>query len=161
MLMVLALPIKLSQRHETLLQQIVRCTTNPYRLVRRAKLVLAAASRDCNSSISQRLELDRGQVRLWRSRWIEATEKLASAEEKQVSEKNLTKLIEEILSDGPRPGTPKFFRVEQTVEIVALACESPKKSGLPISHWTPKELANEAVKRGIVTKISSRSVGRF
>jgi hypothetical protein len=30
-----------------------------------------------------------------------------------------------------------------------------------VSHWTPTELAAEAIKRGIVEKISPRSVGRF
>jgi putative transposase len=57
--MVKALPIKLSSRQETLLQQIIRRTTNPHRLVRRAKLILAAASGESNSSISRRLELDK------------------------------------------------------------------------------------------------------
>ncbi|MDJ0594507.1 MAG: hypothetical protein QNJ72_31785 [Pleurocapsa sp. MO_226.B13] len=54
-----ALPIQLSSRTKTLLQQIVRGTTNPYRLVRRAKLILGAASGESNSSISRRLELDK------------------------------------------------------------------------------------------------------
>jgi hypothetical protein len=54
-----ALPIKLSSRQDTILQQIVRETTNPYRLVRRAKLILAAALGENNSSISRRLELDK------------------------------------------------------------------------------------------------------
>ncbi len=78
-----ALPIKLSGRTERLLQQIVRGTTNPYRLVRRAKLILGAASGESNSSMSRRLELDREQVRLWRSRWSEARDKLTAAEEQQ------------------------------------------------------------------------------
>ncbi len=156
-----ALPIKLSGRTEQLLQQIVRGTTNPYRLVRRAKLILGAASGESNSSISRRLELDREQVRLWRERWREAIDKLTAAEEQQVTDKKLMVLIFEILSDRQRPGTTKSFTVEQVVQIVAIACESPEKSDRPISHWTPKELADEARKRGIVDKISPRSVGRF
>jgi hypothetical protein len=44
---------------------------------------------------------------------------------------------------------------------MALACEDPKASSLPISHWTPTELAKEAIRRGIVESISPRSVGRF
>ncbi len=98
---------------------------------------------------------------MWRQRWLEAEEQLASAEVKAVSDKQLRKIIENILSDAPRPGTPKFFRVEQVVQIVALACEDPKKSQRPVSHWTPTELAQEAEKRAIVEKISPRSVGRF
>ena len=73
-----AKPINLSSRQKALLQQIVRGTTNPYRLVRRAKLILAAASGESNSSISRRLELERGQVRLWRERWRQDKEKLAA-----------------------------------------------------------------------------------
>jgi len=156
-----ALPIKLSGRTEQLLQQIVRGTTNPYRLVRRAKLILGAASGESNRSISRRLELDREQVRLWRERWREASDKLTAAEQQQVTDKKLRVSIEEILSDRQRPGTTKSFTVEQVVQIVAIACESPEKSDRPISHWTSKELADEAIKRGIVEKISSRSVGRF
>lgn len=98
---------------------------------------------------------------LWRQRWREATEKLAAAEEQKVTDKKLTALIEQILCDRPRPGTTKFFSVEQVVQIVALACESPEKSERPVSHWTARELAAEAVKRGIVEKISPRSAGRF
>ncbi len=156
-----ALPIKLSGRTEQLLQQIVRGTTNPYRLVRRAKLILLAASGQSNSSISRRLELDREQVRLWRSRWFSEREKLTAALEQQVTDKKLMVLIKGILSDRQRPGTTKSFTVEQVVQIVAIACESPEKSDRPISHWTPLELADEAVKRGIVETISPRSVGRF
>jgi putative transposase len=70
-------------------------------------------------------------------------------------------LIEQVLQDEPRSGTPNFFSTEQVVQIVAIACESPEQSERPVSHWTPRELALEAVKRGVVEKISPRSVGRF
>jgi len=70
-------------------------------------------------------------------------------------------LIEQILSVSQRSGTTKSFSVEQVIQIVALACESPEKSERPVSHWTASELADEAVKRGIVDEISPRSVGRF
>ena len=45
--------------------------------------------------------------------------------------------------------------------VVALACERPEESGLPISQWSASDLAREVVRRGIVTSISPRSVGRF
>ncbi len=122
---------------------------------------MGAALGESNSSISRRLELDREQVRLWRERWREASEQLSAAEQQQVTDKKLMVLIFEILSDRQRPGTTKSFTVEQVVQIVAIACESPEKSHRPISHWTPKELGDEARKRGIVDKISPRSVGRF
>ncbi|WP_404824257.1 hypothetical protein [Nostoc flagelliforme] len=45
--------------------------------------------------------------------------------------------------------------------MIAVACEIPATSERPVSHWTPKELADEVVKRKIVSEISPRSVGRF
>jgi putative transposase len=44
---------------------------------------------------------------------------------------------------------------------MALACEDPQATGRPVSHWSPRELADEAVHRGIVARISPRTVGRF
>jgi transposase len=156
-----AQPIILSTREQAVLEQIASRTTNSYNLVTRAKLILGAARGVNNTALSQQLQLHRRRVRMWRQRWLEEREHLASAEAKAVSDKQLKKMIENILSDAPRRGTPKFFKVEQVVQIVALACEDPKKSQRPISHWTPTELAQEAEKRGIVEKISPRSVGRF
>ena len=44
---------------------------------------------------------------------------------------------------------------------MAIAGEPPEVSERPIRHWTPRELAAEAIKRGIVETISERHVGRF
>lgn len=151
----------LSDRQQTILKQIVRCTTNPHRLVRRAQLLLAAAAGTSNTQISQQLQLDRGQVRLWRTRWLAAASLLAQAVAEGVSDQQLKAIITKVLSDETRLGTPKFFSVEIVVQIVALACESPQESERPVSHWSARELASEAVKRGIVEKVSPRSVGRF
>jgi len=45
--------------------------------------------------------------------------------------------------------------------IITVACEPPEKSGRPVTHWTPRELTDEVIKRGIVASISVRQVGRF
>jgi len=73
----------------------------------------------------------------------------------------LGEAVVERLQDAPRPGAPATFQAEQWCPIMALACEPPEASGRPISHWTPRELADEACKRGIVETISARHVGRF
>lgn len=153
--------INLSDRQRKQLEHIASRTTNAYRLVTRAKVILGAAGGINNTELSQQLQLHRRRVRMWRQRWLEAGEQLAVAEQKQVSDQHWRKMIESILSDAPRPGTPKFFSVEQAVQIVAIACEAPEQSQHPVSHWTPSELADEAQTRGIVEKISPRSVGRF
>jgi len=83
------------------------------------------------------------------------------AEEEGVDDKELTELVEQVLADEPRPGTPPVFEAKQIAQIIAVACEDPRGSGRPVTHWTPRELADEVIKRGIVTSISPRSVGRF
>jgi transposase len=86
---------------------------------------------------------------------------LLLAEEEGIDDKGLAELIEQVLADEPRPGAPSEFEPEQIAQIVAVACEDPQESGRPVTHWTPQELADEAIKRGIVSSISPRSVGRF
>lgn len=156
-----ALPLTLSERQQSILQQIARRTTNPYRLVRRAQLIMFAAQGVNNTEIGQQLQLSRTQVRLWRQRWQEAAESLAAAQAEGISDEGLSRRIIEVLSDDLRPGSPAKFSLEQIVQIIALACEPLQQSERPVNQWTPAELATEAVKRGIVKQISPRSVGRF
>ena len=65
------------------------------------------------------------------------------------------------LADAPRPGVPGTFTAEQIVQIINLACRPPEQVGRPVAAWTPRELADEAVKQGIVGMISPRTAGRF
>lgn len=152
--------IELSPRQEELLTRLCRRQTSPQYQVRRAQIILKAGSGMDTKRIAQELDLARITVRDWRGRWVEAAEALAEVE-KQGDEKELFAAIEAVLSDAYRSGTPAKFSAEQVVQIVALACEEPALSERPISHWTPKELAAEAVKRGIVESISAQSVARF
>jgi putative transposase len=154
-------PLELTARQRAVLQCLARRPSAPYHLVCRARLILLAADGLNNSQIGQRLDLDRARVRLWRSRWLAATARLAATADPDPTDQPLTDLITELLADAPRPGTPPKFTPEQVVQIMALACEDPAESGRPISHWTARELADEVVQRGVVESISARSVGRF
>jgi putative transposase len=157
----LASIITLSLRQKRALERIVRQTTNPHRLVRRAQLILGAGNGKSNTELSLQLELSRTQVQCWRDRWQEASASLNIAESEEVSDPELRQRIESILRDQPRSGTTATFSLEQIVQIIAIACELPATSHRPISHWTPAAVADEAIKRGIVEQISPRSVGRF
>jgi len=156
-----ASPITLTLRQQLILEQIVRRPTSCQGLVKRAKLILAAAKGINNTQLSVMLQTSRTTIRLWRKRWEVAADRLRAAEAKGLNDKQLTQLIISVVQDSERRGTPATFSTEQVVQIVALACESPSQSDRPVSHWTPAELADEAVKRGIVEEISPRSVGRF
>jgi len=127
----------------------------------RLAILLALAANPCLQATAADLGLNRISPRLWRDRWLAAADALCQAEKDNLSDQQLLSLIEDILDDAPRPGGPATFSPEQIVQIVAVACEPPDKSDRPISHWTARELADEAKKRQIVKSISSRTVGRF
>ena len=153
--------IDLSARQRALLEHLRQRQTASQRLVRRVLILLALAANPCLQTTARDLGLNRISVRLWRDRWLAAAEPLAQAEKDDLSDTQLLGLIEEILDDAPRPGGPATFSPQQIVQIVAVACEPPEKSGRPISHWTHRELADEVKKRQIVKDIAPRSVGRF
>lgn len=165
-------PILLTPTQLDALQRLKRRQRSPQRLVRRVRIILEAASGTNNAQIAQLLGIDRGQVRTWRKRWLESAPRLQEAAEREEKEKAgdgessssalITAVIEEVLADKPRSGTPPIFSAEQVVRIVALACEDPRDCGRAVTHWTTTpELADEAVKRGIVRSVSARSVGCF
>jgi putative transposase len=153
--------ITLSARQRFLLGHLRRCQTASVRLVRRVNVLLALAEQPCLELVAQDLGLTRVSVRLWRDRWLDVADRLLAVESEGVSDPDLLVLIQDALDDAPRPGGRATFTPEQIVAIVAVACETPEKSGRPISHWTHVELADEVKKRQIVKDISPRSVGRF
>lgn len=157
----IAKTIVLSEKQRHLLEAIIRTHTNPYRLVQRAQVILYAASSMTNTEISLLVRLTRNRVRLWRNRFVDAVGALNQAESEDMNDEGLRRKILLVLMDEQRRGSPGKFSLEEIVQIVALACELPATSGLPVTHWTPTELARESVLRGIVTEISPRSVGRF
>ena len=153
--------VKLAHRVQTLLEKISRQQTAAQQLVKRARIILQAAKELNNTQIANLLKLDLNTVRTWRGRWLGAEERLLNGVKEGLSDRELLKLIEETLSDAPRPGTPNTFQPEELVQMIAVACEKPQLSGREISHWTPRELADEVVKRKIVVTISPRHVGRL
>ena len=149
----------LPPRVQAAFEQSTRRSTSPQALVRRAHLILAMAAGITNTQLATDFQLSRATVILWRRRWLTLEAKLQTAD--QLSDPELQALVAAMLADQPRSGAPVTCSAEQVVQIVALACETPEDCGRPISHWTPRELADEAITRQIVPQISPRSVGRF
>ena len=138
-----AVPLSEEERHA--LHTLIRAHKTPQHLSFRAQVVLLLAEGLTAPDVARRLETTRTTVRRWRRHWLKRPGWAVHAR----------------LQDAPRPGAPTTFSAEQWCQIIALACEPPEASGRPISHWTPRELADEARKRGIVETISERHVGRF
>ena len=65
------------------------------------------------------------------------------------------------LQDRARPGRPSVFPPDIVVRIKALACASPRESGLPLSRFSNSEIAAEATRRGIVAEISDATIWRW
>ena len=138
-----AVPLSEEERHT--LHTMIRAHKTPQHLSFRAHVILLLAEGLSAPDVARRLGTTRTTVRRWRRHWL--TRQGCAVPER--------------LHDAARPGAPATFHAEQWCQIIALACEPPEAAGRPISHWTPRELADEACQRGIVQTISERHVGRF
>jgi transposase len=122
---------------------LIRAHKTPQHVSFRAQLILQLADGSNTREVADDLSTSRLTVRRWRRHWLERPEGT----------------VLERLQDDPRPGTPATFSAEQWCQIMAIACEPPEVSGRPISHWSPPEIAAEAIKRGIVEAISGKRSG--
>jgi putative transposase len=148
-----------SQRR--VLEAVVRRTLCPQAIAVRARVVLAAAEGSGMSEIARQVGCSRELARRWRDRFAQAQVDWGTAAETWDAD-TLTDKVVSLLEDRERPGAPATFTPEQLCQIIALACEKrPEECGRPVTHWTARELADEAVKRCIVPSISPRHVGRF
>ena len=160
-------PIEVTASQRKIMEQIIRTRSSDAGLVLRIRIILGGADLMSNSEVVRQYGVRHEAVRRWRTRWqanrerlqrIESNETVADEAERM---RNLERAIRRVLTDNHRTGTPPKFSAEQVAKIMAVACEDPKESGRPISHWTPREIADEAMKRKIVDTISAQSVERF
>lgn len=153
--------ITVSPRCREILTSLSRSRTQPHRLVERAQIVLYAVDDLSNAEIGRCLGIDAQRARRWRGRWLEFAERLSEAEGEAGDESDLPAVITTALGDAKRPGGPPKFTPEQVAKLISLACEPREESGIARTHWTPEELAKEAMKRGIVESISDRHLDRL
>ena len=154
----LPLTITVTPAQQAVLDGLRRQHSCPQRLALRARIVVAAATGLRNVPLAHDLGCTPKTVAKWRTRWAAAHAQLAAVEGDAA---DLKRMIARVLTDAPRPGAPDTFTAEQIVQIINLACTPPADAGRPVDAWTPRELADEAVKRQIVPSISPTSVGRF
>lgn len=132
------------------LEKLIRQHQVGQQIALRARIVLAAADRLKNKEIVAKYQVTADTVRLWRNRWVKLQD---------ISLEDLS--LEDRLQDAPRPGAPARITADQRCQIEALACEKPEKTGRPITQWSAREIANEVLKREIVTEISPRHAARL
>ena len=115
-----AVQIVLSGEERELLEAWARRRKTANALAMRSRIVLAAASGESNSGISERLGVHRNTVSTWRRRFAEF---------------GLDGLLDE-----PRPGQPRKITDAKVEEVIAKTLESAPKDA---THWSTRSLAKE------------------
>lgn len=155
-----AAKVIISEKQQSILQQITSATTATVQHALRARIILEAFQGKLNADIASQVNLHRVQVGLWRRRWADSFAALIAIECRE-SHAELTRMIQQVLSDAPRSGAPFTFTAEQVTQILATACEPPENSGRPVNRWTHRELTEEVILREIVPSISESQVGNY
>lgn len=140
--------LSLSEVERTELERLIRRHNTAQQVALRGRIILEAHVGKNNSQIARELGISVETARAWRTRWL-ALQAVALADLS----------VEDRLSDVPRPGRKSQISAEQRCQLVAMACEQPKER--PISQWTGREIADEAMARGIVKQISPRHAARL
>ena len=153
--------ITLHPRQRAILERLARSRTLERRLSERVQIVLGCADGMTCVALAARLRVDSQRVARWRRRFAAARDRLATATTDDVPDDQLASVIVGVLDDRERSGSPGKFTAEQWTQLIALACQEPKEFGLPVTHWTPRELALSAQNLGIVASISPRHIARF
>lgn len=141
-------PLSLTEVERSEVERLVRRHTTGQQMALRGRIILEANAGKNNSQIARELGLSVETVRAWRTRWLAL---------QSVALMDLS--VQERLSDVPRPGRRSQISAEQVCQLIAMGCEQPKER--PISQWTGREIADEAMARGIIKQISPRHAARL
>jgi transposase len=136
-----AVPVMLSAGERRTLKKRARGVKTAYRDWLRAQIVLAAARGRASARIAADLHVSVDTVRKWRGRF---------------AARGL-----DALKDLPRSGRPRRISALERAAVVALACQLPATTGVPLSRWTAPELAAELRSQGLISVISPSSVLRI
>jgi transposase len=136
-----AVPVTLTAAERTTLKKRACGAKTTHRDRLRAQIVLAAARGRDNARVAADLRVTVDTVRKWRGRF--AGRGLDG------------------LADLPRSGRPRRISELTRAAVVALACQLPAATGVPLSRWTGPELLAEVTRAAPDDKLSASSVLRI
>ena len=136
-----AVLVVLSAGERKTLRKRARGAKTAHRDWLRARIVLAAARGQASARIAADLQVSVDTVRRWRDRF--AARGLDG------------------LKDLPRSGRPRRISALDRAAVVALACQLPAATGVPLSRWSAPELAAELAAQGLAGPVSPSSVLRI
>jgi transposase len=126
----------LCKREEQELQRLLRSGLQPVRTVQRALALRQLAEGQAMRQVAVNVGLTPKTVWLTSQRYREGG-------------------LERALYERPRPGNPGLLEGAQRQRIVALVCGPPPEGR---ARWTVRLLAEEAVKRKLVPRVSRETV---
>lgn len=136
---------------------MLRRSSCPQALALRVRIIRAAAAGQRTAPLARQLGGTPKTARKWRSRWVAAEGHLAATDDARPA---LERALATVLADAPRAGAPAPFTAEQIVHRIDRAGRPPEQVQRPRAAWTPRELADDAAKQGLVTRLAPRTVGR-
>jgi hypothetical protein len=137
-----AVPVTLTAAERRELKRRERGAKTAWRDRLRAQIVLLAARDWPNARIAVRLEITDDTARKWRGRF--AVRGLDG------------------LEDLPRSGRPRVISDADRAVMVALACQLPAESHVPLARWSGPELLRELEDRRLLSRpVSAASVLRI
>jgi transposase len=159
----LTTPLVLSAQEQAELERLSRRHTAPRRAVERARIILLAAQNLTVPTIAATVQVCANTVGKWIKRYTRPPQEIATRENPGPPPPALESPPSKLprLADAPRSGRPDTFTGEQICAVIALACEKPAEHGRPITHWTARELKDQAIQEGLVASISVRQIQRL
>lgn len=139
----------LGEREHAELKTLANGSGTEFRLVQRARIILAAAEGIGNTAIAGRVRTTPLTARKWVQRYPQRRRERPDDP------------VAEWLADAGRVGRPDTFDEFFWIDLMALATSNPEQCGRPITHWTSQELADEMMTHRPGLTIHRATVSRF
>ena len=152
----LIFPNEFAGKLHDILVSFLRMSTIEVRKQERAKIILMANQCADDKLIAKECNCSPKKIKKWKNRFFSFIKEYVAK-----SKINLREELLNLFNDAKRSGAPCTYMPAHICLIISIALDKPELSGRPISHWTCRELADEANKRRITENISARTVSRI
>lgn len=142
-------PLLLSAAETHQLQRLQRSGRVEHRLLVRARIVCEAAQGGSRAEIARRAGVSEKTASKWIARYQSA--RLESP----------AKAVSDWLADADRTGRPLDLDELFWIDVLALVTSDPSAHGLPITHWSSRELSRELVHQGRVESVHFTTIATF